>query len=585
MQHCLGIWIDHKRALMVWIAEGEETIAELFESAQRAGVSAAASAISIKSAQVLARKAGAGDALDRWRAAQDGVKDIDRKLAAAVSRGTMDNSERLELTRSRAEAFASLAAIEAQLEQEFPRFFDLARPVPASLEAVRAALGKEEALVVLVPGDDGASEFTAGPAVPFAGMVLVVTRDGAAAAPIAMEAGDLELLAAELHGGLAELGSGYTEHPDFDPPAVLYDRAMAHDLYGALFGDPSVAGALDGKSRWTLAPQGSLVGISYEALVTAPPPGGSGGDADPAQLRATAWLGLERALAVTPSVSAITIARGDASSRPETSEPFFGLGDPAFDGEPDPPLELPDDLRERGAALATRAPDGSSTYYRGGVADLDALARLARLPGTASEIRSLANLLGASEEAVITQLAATEANVRAQSEQGSLARAGLVVFATHGLISGELGAGLAEPALALTPPPGVAQEELLAANDGLLTATEAAALQLAADWLILSACNTSSGAGGDAEGLSGLARGFLFAGARSLLVSHFPVSDQATPLLTIAAVEARRTRGLDAAEALLEARRAMIASTEFDGEGASLAHPKAWAALSLVTPE
>ena len=130
----------------------------------------------------------------------------------------------------------------------------------------------------------------------------------------------------------------------------------------------------------------------------------------------------------------------------------------------------------------------------------------------------------------------------------------------------------------------MAQDALTPDNDGLLTATEAAGLSLAAEWVILSACNTSAADGRDPDGLSGLARGFFYAGARSLLVSHFPVSDRATPLLTAAAVAARRDQGLERAEAMRSARRALLADTAFDADGMSLAHPKAWAALALIDP-
>jgi CHAT domain-containing protein len=48
--------------------------------------------------------------------------------------------------------------------------------------------------------------------------------------------------------------------------------------------------------------------------------------------------------------------------------------------------------------------------------------------------------------------------------------------------------------------------------------------KLDADWVILSACNTAAGGASDnAEALSGLARAFFYAGARSLLVSHWAV--------------------------------------------------------------
>ncbi len=55
----------------------------------------------------------------------------------------------------------------------------------------------------------------------------------------------------------------------------------------------------------------------------------------------------------------------------------------------------------------------------------------------------------------------------------------------------------------------------------MLTASEIATLDLDADWVILSACNTAAADGTPgAEGLSGMAKAFFYAGARALLVSH-----------------------------------------------------------------
>jgi CHAT domain-containing protein len=94
----------------------------------------------------------------------------------------------------------------------------------------------------------------------------------------------------------------------------------------------------------------------------------------------------------------------------------------------------------------------------------------------------------------------------------------VVAFATHGLTSGEL-KGLAEPALVLTPPAEATTE-----NDGLLTASKIATLKFNADWVVLSACHTAADDGTpDAGRLSGLAKAFFYAGARSLLVWHWPV--------------------------------------------------------------
>ena len=72
-----------------------------------------------------------------------------------------------------------------------------------------------------------------------------------------------------------------------------------------------------------------------------------------------------------------------------------------------------------------------------------------------------------------------------------------------------------------------------ATDDGYLSASEVAQLELSAAIVILSACNTAGpNAKWGGESLSGLARAFLFAGAQSMLVSHWVVSDDVGPAIT-----------------------------------------------------
>ena len=120
------------------------------------------------------------------------------------------------------------------------------------------------------------------------------------------------------------------------------------------------------------------------------------------------------------------------------------------------------------------------------------------------------------------------------------------------LPGGEPPQGEARPArptpARLTPPAQPTPE-----NDGLLTASKIATLKLAADWVVLSACNTATGDGeADNGGWSGLAKGFFYAGARSLLVSHWPVWSKATVALTTGAFM-RAFRDKSPLETMLEA--------------------------------
>lgn len=141
-------------------------------------------------------------------------------------------------------------------------------------------------------------------------------------------------------------------------------------------------------------------------------------------------------------------------------------------------------------------------------------------------------------------------------------------FATHGLVAGELN-GLDEPALVLSPPDAASE-----ADDGLLTAAEVAGLSLAAEWVVLSACNTAAGSDVGADALSGLARAFFFAGARGLLVSHWAVNSNAAVILTTQTFAALgRDAGIGRAEALRRTMLSMIAAGD---------PPAHWAPFILV---
>jgi CHAT domain-containing protein len=96
--------------------------------------------------------------------------------------------------------------------------------------------------------------------------------------------------------------------------------------------------------------------------------------------------------------------------------------------------------------------------------------------------------------------------------------------------------------------------------------------------VILSACNTAAGDATGAQALSGLARAFIYAQARALLVSHWAVNSNATVKLVATAMrETTRDAKVGRAEAL---RRAMLALID-KGE-ARQAHPAYWAPFVVV---
>jgi tetratricopeptide (TPR) repeat protein len=108
---------------------------------------------------------------------------------------------------------------------------------------------------------------------------------------------------------------------------------------------------------------------------------------------------------------------------------------------------------------------------------------------------------------------------------------------------------------------------------------EVAQLKLNADWVVLSACNTAAEDKPGAEALSGLARAFFYAGARSLIVSHWEVDSVATVKLMVQMFQdAARDPKLSHSEALQQSMLAMIDSAKSDDD----AHPRLWAPFVVV---
>ncbi len=212
--------------------------------------------------------------------------------------------------------------------------------------------------------------------------------------------------------------------------------------------------------------------------------------------------------------------------------------------------------------------------------DIDSadLGLLPRLADTANELLSIASVLGSDPKTdVFLGKRANEMQVKSMH----LDSYRVVAFATHGLIPGDLN-GLNQPALALTSPDVAGVK-----GDGLLTMEEILNLKLNADWVVLSACNTASGEGKGAEAVSGLGRAFFYAGAKSLLVSNWPVISTATSKLTTTLFHLQAMeRGLGRAKALQMTRLKMIDDgIEEDDRGAALfsyAHPIFWAPFVVV---
>jgi CHAT domain-containing protein len=157
----------------------------------------------------------------------------------------------------------------------------------------------------------------------------------------------------------------------------------------------------------------------------------------------------------------------------------------------------------------------------------------------------------------------------------------IIIFATHGLVPGELD-GLHQPALALTAP-----DVAGVPGDGLLTMDKILSLKLDADWVVLSACNTGAAAGAGAEAASGLGRAYFYAGTRAILVTNWSVHSQSarelvTDVFRRQAANAKISRG----EALRQAMMDLLDGHGFSDENGktlfTYGHPLFWAPYTII---
>ncbi len=360
-----------------------------------------------------------------------------------------------------------------------------------------------------------------------------------------------------------------------------FNLGRAYELYQELFSPfEDMLKGPDGKWRHLLIVlSGPLSVLPIQTLLTEKP-----AEDIPAKLegyRQAKWLGTRQPITMLPSVASLVTLRTYAKQSKAT-HPFIGFGNPLLVGENgmDKRAWAKLSCQNLGTTAATtvvaqQVAQAISRSLRGGLADVNSLRRVAPLPETADELCAVATSIGADDGAVNLGERATESRVKALSADGTLAGARVVHLATHGLLAGEAQAfarGKGEPSLLLTPPVTATD-----ADDGLLTASEIANLKLDADWVILSACNTAAGEGDGADAFSGLARAFFYAGARSLLVSHWYVDSTATvALVTRIFAEMKSDPDIGRSEALRRAISQLIA------RGGRYAHPANWAPFVVV---
>lgn len=256
-----------------------------------------------------------------------------------------------------------------------------------------------------------------------------------------------------------------------------------------------------------------------------------------------------------PSASVLAVLRRELAGRRSAPRTLAVLADPVFDRR-DPRVG---ETAHR--AAATRADSGM-------IADLERSARdfglngFERLPASRREAEAILAMVPSEESLEALGFAASRETVTS----GQLAQYRIVHFATHGLVHGEH-PELSGIVLSLVDEDG-------RPRDGFLRAHQIYTLDLPADLVVLSACRTALGKAVRGEGLQGLTRGFLYAGAARVVVSLWDVNDRATAELMERFYRGVLRDGLRPTAALRAAQVSMLREPRWEA-------PYYWAGFTL----
>ena len=413
-----------------------------------------------------------------------------------------------QLIGERRDAEAKLKELVAQMEKENPSYAGLKYPRPCTVEQARACLATNEVALLFVPG----------PKDSFVVLVEGSPRTGD-------EANGLAIIKVASENVLAEHVAALTDPDVLTRPARV--RVLAQEAYETILGP--CKDRIKGKNL-VIVPGGPLGLLPFELLV----------DDD------GKYLVESHRIRYAPSLTALHLIKLWKEKRSAPKMPLFAVGDPNYD-----------QVAAQGRVnVARRGNDVlSDLAWREGREE-----GFKRLIHSGYEVAQIAELLGAKKEYVLTGDVATEAKVKDAKDR--LAQARYVHFATHGILGLDKGK---QPALVLGQTNGQSE-------DGLLELNEIANLKLNADLVVLSACRTGQGRLQRGEGVSGLARMFIYAGTKGVVCSLWSVDDRETANLMVSMYR-HLQKEQPAADALRAAQLEMIQA----GKG-----PLYWAPFILI---
>lgn len=513
--------------------------AELFEVLQKVRSSATAQTVAQLSARLASGDSAQANAIRR-------VQNLEREvniLAARYDRLESDPNADLHLRRVTEQKLtdtqAELDQARANLSEVAPNYDQLSGTVIPLADA-QAALADGEVMAAIQLG-------------PEKGLVLVLSNVSFEVYEITLS---LETAEEEVRALREPIDGEYL---------LAFDLDRAHRLYRNLFG-PATA-RIEAASHLIVVPSGPLTSLPFNTLIAKPYEDEiqiAGGDTAEPYFDYSKVPFLGRTTAITTGVSISSFFIGRAVPPSKADQPFRGFGDfKAFGDDEQAVIRI---ARER--ELADTCLDS-----------VRALGHLNELSGTRTELDKIAGILNVGAGNEILGQEFTDTAVKAMD----LSKFRVLHFATHGLLA-QSPECLPEPGLVTSLAPN---------GDALLETSEIVDLHLDAELVVMSACDTSAGAGvasealtgfrgvggsyaAGGESLNGLARSFFYAGARNVVSSYWSVDDIATQELMVGFYgAAEKNPNIGIAEALRQAEETQIA-------GGKHSHPFFWAPFATI---
>ena len=314
-----------------------------------------------------------------------------------------------------------------------------------------------------------------------------------------------------------------------------YSRQLSRLLLGPV--------TLARTKRILIVPDGSLQYIPFAAL---PLP----------STRAKEPLVRSQEVVILPSASVLANLRKAAAKRTLPTATAAIFADPVF--EPDDPRVAT--FRVRGRSSMQERPPALNRA----ISDIGASHYIARLPASRKEANAIATILRSRDPQGVHVGLDFDASREYVLKEG-LTRFRLVHFATHGVVDTRH-PEMSGLILSLIDRKG-------RKGDGYLRLGDIYKLKLSADLVVLSSCDSALGKELESEGIIGLPRGFLYAGAKSVIATLWKVNDEATARV-MASLYTRMERGESPSSALRGAQLEMLHDEKWS-------NPYYWAAFSL----